>query len=210
MLAHGTLPVAIALVALATALSSLAAIRVSQEVRVDELLFGERRSAAIDLLLTLLGTERTSVVVYLVQRSFDAVVVATGATPIFVWLLGSSAVHASARLAGLRRDYLPLLVLFGYATALTRIPADAASAALGVDGGPVPQLAGLVGALSLVWLGAIVWRAIQSHYVVSGGRALSVLIVAIVLFYLVPLALILVAAVAIVLAAIVLEYVPGG
>lgn len=206
VLARGTLGSALALVALSTALSALVALRVSREVRIDDLLFGEGRSPLVDYLLASIGTERTAVIVYLVQRSFDAVVFATAATPIFLWLLGSSAVHAASRLAGIRRPYAPLLVLFGYAAALTRVPADLASLLLGVGTGAGPRLATVVSALTLVWFGALAFEGIRAHHGVAGGRAFAILCVAVGLFYLVPLALIVAAAVAIVLAGVVLEY----
>jgi hypothetical protein len=52
----------------------------------------------------------------------------------------------------------------------------------------------------------IAFRAIQSHYGVTGDKAVRILVIAIVLFYVVPLVLIVLAAVAIVIAAIVLNY----
>jgi hypothetical protein len=141
-----------------------------------------------------------------VQRSFDAVIFASAFSPIFFWLLGSSAIHASARLAGIRRPYRPLLVLFAYATALTLVPANAAALALGVGQDVPSRIAGIIGYVCLAWLGIIAFRAIQAHYGVDGDRALRILIVAVVLFYLIPLVLIVLAAVAIIIAALVLNY----
>ena len=54
--------------------------------------------------------------------------------------------------------------------------------------------------------GVIAFRGIQTHYVVGGDKAVRILVIAIVLFYLVPIAVIVLAAVAIVIAAIVLNY----
>ena len=53
------------------------------------------------------------------------------------------------------------------------------------------------------------WRAIEAHYALPGRRAFVVLLIAIVLFYVGPFALIVGAFVAILVAAIVLDYVPG-
>ena len=157
-------------------------------------------------MLQTLGTERTAVVLYLVQRSFDAVLVATAVTPIFVWLLGSSAVQASARLAGIRRPYLPLLVFFAYAAALTLIPANAATLVLGTGATVGAQIAQLVGLACLVWLGVIAYRGVRAYYAVDQRQATRILVVALVLFYLVPLILIVGAAVSIIVAAVVLGY----
>ena len=104
---------------------------------------------------------------------------------------------------------MPLFVLFGYATALTRIPGDAAAAILGNGVGLGSQVAQLVGTAGLVWLGVITHRGIELHYGVPPRRAFVILIVAVVVFYLVPLVLIVVFAIAILVAAIVLGYVPG-
>jgi hypothetical protein len=157
-------------------------------------------------MLQTIGTERTAVVIYLVQRSFDAVLVATAVTPIFVWLLGSSAVQASARLAGIRRPYLPLLVLFGYAAALTLIPANAATLVLGTGATVGSQVAQLIGLACLVWLGVIAYRGVRAYYAVDPGHATRILVVALVLFYLVPLMVIVGAAISIIVAAVVLGY----
>src|SRR5437879_13788488 len=98
------------------AFSTLSAYHLSQTVHVDDIVFGSTRSAIVDTLLVAIGVERTAVLVYVLQRSFDALVVAAAITPIFLWLLGSSAIHAAARLRGLRgRPYLPLLLLFRFA-----------------------------------------------------------------------------------------------
>jgi len=206
VLARGRLLSAVLLVLAATCVSALGAVRVSGETFVDDLFFGATRHPVISAMLQTLGTERTAVVVYLVQRSFDAVLVATAVTPIFVWLLGSSAVQASARLAGIRRPYLPLLILFGYAAALTLIPANAATLILGTGATVGAQIAQLVGLACLAWLGVIAYRGVRTYYAVDQRSATRILLVALVLFYLVPLIVIVAAAVSILVAAVVLGY----
>jgi hypothetical protein len=205
VLAHGNGFIGLFLVAVTTALSTTVAYRTLNETSVNDLFFGPTRHPLVVFMLDALGRDRTSVIVYLVQRSFEAVVTATALSPFFVWLLGSTAVHASARLAGIRRPFAPLFVLFAYATALTLVPADAATLALG-DMPGVASVASLIGLVCLGWLALIVYRGIEAHYGVSGARAFRILLVAVVLFYLVPLALIVVAALGIVLAAIILGY----
>jgi hypothetical protein len=206
VLARGRLLSAVLLVLAATCVSALGAVRISGETFVDDLFFGATRHPLISAMLQTLGTERTAVVVYLVQRSFDAVLVATAVTPIFVWLLGSSAVQASARLAGIRRPYLPLLILFGYAAALTLIPANLATLVLGTGATVGAQVAQLVGLACLVWLGVIAYRGVRAYYAVDQRSATRILLVALVLFYLVPLIVIVGAAVSIIVAAVVLGY----
>jgi hypothetical protein len=206
VLARGRLLSAVLLVLAATLVSGLGAVRISGETYLDDLFFGATRHPLVTALLQTLGTERTAVVVYLVQRSFDAVLVATAVTPIFVWLLGSSAVQASARLAGIRRPYLPLLVLFGYAAALTLIPANAATLILGTGATLGAQIAQLIGLACLVWLLVIAYRGVRVYYAVDQRHATRILVVALVLFYLVPLILIVGAAVSIIVAAVVLGY----
>ncbi|CAN5178418.1 hypothetical protein BH18CHL2_BH18CHL2_09400 [soil metagenome] len=139
--------------------------------------------------------------VYLLERSWSALIAATALTPIFIWLLGSTAVHAAARLGGSRARFAPLLAFFGHATALVRVPADLAAIL-------APAAAGLVGVVSTVWLGYFAWQAIRWHYALAPQRALTTLALAIGLFYLAPLALIVAAVVAIIVAAIMLDYVP--
>ena len=206
VLARGRLLSAVLLVFAATCLSALGAVRVFSETYIDDLFLGATRHPVVTAMLQTLGTERTAVVLYLVQRSFDAVLVATAVTPIFVWLLGSSAVQASARLAGIRRPYLPLLVFFAYAAALTLIPANAATLVLGTGATVGAQIAQLVGLACLVWLGVIAYRGVRAYYAVDQRQATRILVVALVLFYLVPLILIVGAAVPIIVAAVVLGY----
>ena len=187
--------------AVATVLSMAVALRFAAAVPFEDVVYGERRSPAITALLESLGRERTAVIVYLLERSWTALVVATGLTPLLLWVLGSTAVQAAARLAGSRAPFRPLLILFGYAAAFARIPADLVS--LGV-----PSVAGLAGALTTAILGLVAWSALQEHHGLAPQRAMTALVIALALFYLVPLALIVAAVVAIVVAAIVLEYVP--
>ena len=186
--------------------STLVAAAVGSQTDVNELFFAGTRAPFVQTMIDTLGAQRTAVVLYLVQRSFDAVVVATAFTPLFYWLLGSTAVHASARLAGARPPFTPLLLLFAYATAITTIPADLAALVLGVGKGVGPQVATFIAYLSLAALLYVAYRAIEAHYGVPGERALRILIIAVVLFYLVPLVLIVGAAVAIIVAAVVLQY----
>lgn len=209
VLANGRLSVAVALVVAATAVAAINAARFIGDVPVSSILYGPTRSPAIVTLIDALGRERAAIVGYLIEQVWTALVIVTAFSPMFVWLLGSTAVHAAARIDGRRRPLRPMLVYFGYATALTRIPADGAAAILGSGqsaGAPVAQL---IGSACLVWLAVLVWRAIELHYALTPTHAGIVFLVAVVLFYLVPLALIVAAFVAILVAAIVLDYVPG-
>jgi hypothetical protein len=189
------------------------ALRFASDVPITAILYGQgngqERSTAVTVLLQALGRERTAVVLYLALRSWDAIVLLTAVAPAFYWLLGSTAIHAAARLQGRRRPYRPMLVLLGYAVALTRLPADLAGAVLGSGRGVGPEVTQLLGPASLVLLGVIAWRAIQAHYGLARGPALTVLIIALALFYVVPFVAIVLAAVAILVAAIALGYVPG-
>lgn len=192
---------ALLLVALATALAAIAALRQSAAVPFEEVVYGDRRSPAITALLDALGRDRTAVVVYLLERSWPALVAVTALTPVLFWTLGSTAVHAAARLSGRRRPFGPLFVLFAYGAALARIPTDLTALA-------VPAIAGVVGAVTTVAFGVMAWSALQAHHGLPPQRAFTTLLVAIVLFYVIPLAVIVAAVVAILVAAVVLEYVP--
>ena len=194
------------LMTLACVTSALVAARVGAETDVNALFFAGTRAPLVQALIDALGPQRTAVVLYLVQRSFDAIVVATALSPLFYWLLGSTAVHASARLAGARRPFRPLLLLFAYATPVTLVPANLATLALGVGSGIGAQLASIFGIVCLGWLLLIAHRAIETHYGVASDRAVRILAVAAVVFYFVPLALIVAAAVSIIVAAVMLEY----
>ncbi len=206
VLARPSALLAFLLLVVATLTSALVAVRLGGEADPNDLYFAGTRSTFVQAMIDSLGPQRTAVVLYLVQRSFDAVIVATAFSPLFYWLLGSTAVHAAARVAGARRPFAPLLLAFAYITALTLVPANLVTLGLGVGKGVGPQIAQLVSVACLIWLLVLAHRAIQAHYVVSGERALRILIVAVVVFYLVPLVLIVVAAVAIIVAAVVLEY----
>lgn len=209
VLARGRLTYAAVLIVVATAVAAIDAARFIGDVPVARILYGPDRSPAVATLLELLGRDRTAIVAYLIEQSWTAVVVVTAFSPILLWILGSTAVHAAARLDGRRAPLMPMFVLFGYATALTRIPGDAAAAILGNGVGPGSQVAQLIGTAGLVWLGVITHRGIERHYGAPPRRAFVILLVAVVVFYLVPLVLIVVFAVAILVAAIVLDYVPG-
>ncbi|HUQ17683.1 MAG TPA: hypothetical protein VM070_07840 [Candidatus Saccharimonadales bacterium] len=208
VLLSGRLRTAAILIAIATAVAAANALRVAADVPIAAILYGDQRSPAVTMLIDLLGRERTAVVLYLVERSWDAVLVLTGVAPLFYWLLGSTAVHAAARMRARPRPYRPMLVLLGYAVPLTRIPADLAGLALGSGSGVGPRGAELIGTLSLFLLGVITWRGIQAHYGLARRPALRMLLLAVVLFYAVPLAVIVLAIVGLVIAAIVLGYVP--
>lgn len=167
----------------------------------EELAYGEGRSPAIDALLASLGRDRTAVVVYLLERSWQAILAVTALGPLLLWLLGATAVHAAARLRGARAPLQPLLVLLGHAAALVRIPADLVAMAL-------PAIGGLVGTLATLGFGLVAWLALRRHYGFAGGAALATLLIAVVLFYVIPLTVIVIAVVAVVAAAIALEIVP--
>jgi len=208
VLASGRVTVAIALVAFAEVLAGLSALRFAREIPVEQVMFGETRSGPVAILIGSLGRELTAIVLHLFQQAWDGIIVASALGPLFIWLLGATAIHASARLNGTRRPLGPMFILHGYATGLMRPVADGAALLLGPRG-PGAALAQLVGALAIVWLGVIVWHGIRTYYGVTGGKALTILVMALVLFYVVPLALIVAAVVALIVAAFVLEYVPA-
>lgn len=208
VLREGSLATALTLVALATALSIVHTLRLAGDVPVEDVVFGPGRSPAIDALLAALGTGLTAIVVYLVQTVWTALLVATAVSPLIVWLLGATAVHASARLYGSRPPLRPMIVLLGYATGLTRPLADAPGALFGTRGAAA-AFAEVSGLVAIAWLGVIVWNGIRAHYGATGRRAAWILFVAWVLFYVAPLALVVLAVIAILVAAVVLEYVPA-
>lgn len=200
---------ALVLVIVATAVAAVSAVRFAADVPVSSILYGDTRSPAIATLVAMLGRDRAAVVGYLVEQVWVALIIVTAFSPLFVWLLGSTAVHAAAKIDKVPRPLRPMLVFFGYATALTRIPADGAAALLGSGRSAGAPFAQLIGTACLGWLALIVWRAIESHYALRPGRAAIVFLIAVVLFYLVPLALIIGAGIAILVAAVALNYVPG-
>lgn len=208
VLRDGGLGAAFLLVAVATAISIAHTLRFAGEVSVQDVMFGPTRSPAVTALLSTLGRQLTSVVLYLFESAWSALLVVSALAPFLIWALGSTAIHAAARLAGVQRPFLPMLVFFGHATALSRPVADLAGLAFGSRGAGagIAQIAGTAG---LLWLGFLAWHGIRAHYEVPGGRALTILVVAVVLFYLAPLTLVLVALAAILIAAVVLEYFPA-
>ena len=195
----------LACVPIAMVFSTLSAYRLSQTVHVDDIVFGPTRSAIVHTLLVAIGVERTSVLVYVLQRSFDALVVPAALTPIFLWLLGSSAIHAAARFRGARgRPFLPLLVLFGYAELFYQAPTSLAGIAFA--GSPLAFIGDAVSVVMLVWFALVVHRAIQLHYGVPGDQALGIFLLGGLVFYLLPLILIAVLLVVVVVAAAILRY----
>ncbi len=209
VLAGGRLSVAVFLVIVATAVAAINAARFAADVPVSSILYGDTRSPAIASLIDALGRDRAAILGYLIEQVWAVLVIVTAFSPMFVWMLGSTAVHAAARIDGARRPLRPMLIFFGYATALTRIPADGAAAILGSGQSAGAPFAQLIGTACLVWLAVIVWRAIETHYSLAAAHAAVVFLIAVVLFYLVPLALIIAAGIAILIAAIVLDYVPS-
>ena len=208
ILASGRLSVAVGLVIVATAVAAVNAARFAADVPVASVLYGDARSPAISALIDTLGRDRAAVVSYLIEQAWTAVIVVTAFSPLLVWILGATAVHAAARLDGVRRPRRPMFVLLGYATAVARIPADGAAALLGSGKTAGAQIAQLIGTAGLVWLAFISWRGIEAHYALPPRRAFIVLVFAIVVFYVVPLVLIIASIVVLVIAAVVLEYVP--
>ena len=208
VLAKGNVLGALVCAAVAMGFSTAAAARLAATVHPEDLVFGPTRVDVVDTLISAIGVERTAVLVYMLQRSFDALVIASAITPLFLWILGSSAMHAAARLRGVRgHPYLPMLVLFAYATVVYQVPTSAAGLTLGAFGsGPGPQVASIVSVITLVWFGFVAFRGIELHYDVSGDRALGIFVIGATVFYLVPLVLIVAALVAIVLAAALLQY----
>jgi hypothetical protein len=194
-------------VVLATAVAAVNAARFAADVPVSSVLFGDSRNPGIATLIDSLGRDRAAIIAYLIEQSWTAVVVATALSPLLVWVLGATAVHAAARVEGIRRPFRPILVVFAYATALARIPSDAAAALMGSGPDAGAQAARLIGTAGLIWLAVVAWRAIEIHYGVPRRRALIVLFIAIVVFYVVPLVLIVATVVVLIVAAVVLEYV---
>ena len=207
VLARGTPAYAFGAIAVAMTFSTVAAYRFAATTRFEDVVFGPARSEVIDALLASFGVERTAVIVYLMQRSFDAVIVASALTPLFIWLLGSSAVHAAARIRGVRgRAYLPTVVLFAYAELVYQVPTSMAAILFGGGRGPGAALSTAIGIVMFVWLAAVVYRGIELHYGARGDSALAIFLIAALLFYLLPGLLIVAAFVAIVVVAAILDY----
>ena len=207
-LGTGTFGRALAAVALAMVFSILGAYRLGSTVNVEDFAFGPSRNVTIDALISAIGIERTAVLVYMMQRSFAALVVASALTPIFFWLLGSSAMHAAARIRGLRgRAYLPMLVLFAYAALVYQAPTSVAALAFGPLGeGAGSQLANAVSLAMLAWFAFVVYRGIEQHYGVSGERAMLIFVIGGLVFYLLPFVLIIGTLVGLVVTAALLQY----
>lgn len=199
-LAYGSPRVAVLLVITATLVATIAALRQAMLVPFDAFAYGEGRSAWVDTLLASLGRDRTAVVVYLLERTWQPILAVTALAPLLLWLLGTTAVHAAARLRGAAGPLHPVLVLFGYAAPAARLPVDLAAMTL-------PALAGPVGTVTTLGLGLVAWLALRRNYGLPGRRAFTTLLIAIVLYYLLPLLLIAASVVAILIAAIVLDYV---
>lgn len=189
--------------------ATAAALRFGAEVPFEAFAFGSGRSPAIGALLELIGPGRTAVVVYLLERAWFALIVAGALGPLFIWLLGASALHAAARLFGARRSFLPILVVFGTATGLAQLPSEAAAAVAG-SRGVGAAAAQLVGLMAVLWLAVVAWRCLCHLYAMPQQRAFAALAIAVALFYLAPLGVVVVAGMAILVAAIVLGIVPGG
>jgi len=191
-LGSGTFGRALGAVALAMVFSILGAYRLGSTVSVEDFAFGPSRNVTIDALI----------------NAGAALVVASALTPIFFWLLGSSAMHAAARIRGLRgRAYLPMLVLFAYAALVYQAPTSVAALAFGPLGkGAGSQLANAVSLAMLAWFAFVVYRGIEQHYGVSGERAMSIFVIGGLVFYLLPLVLIIGTLVALVITAAVLQY----
>ena len=208
VLEKGSLLGALVCIAVAMAFSTVGAYELANTVHVEDLVFGPTRSSVIDALIGAVGVERTTVLVYMLQRSFDALVIASAITPIFLWLLGSSAMHAAARLRGARgRAYLPMLILFAYAELAYQVPTTVAGLLFGASGPSLgPQIANVIGIVMLVWFALVVYRGICAHYGVAGERALSIFFLGAIVFYLVPLVVIVGVLIGIVFAAALLQY----
>lgn len=193
-------------IALACVIAALATARFAGATSVADLVYGPQRSPLVGTLLEAIGTARTAVVVYLLEQAWNAVLAVTAIGPLFVWLLGATAVHAAATLAGVGRPFRPFNLFAAYATAAALIPAGLIGLALeGEPRSAAAALGRLLGFALLVWLGSLYYQGIRAYYRVGPSRALTVLFIALTLFYFVPLAVIATAVVAIVAAAVALE-----
>jgi hypothetical protein len=206
VLAEGKLLVGFAAIAIACAVAALDTTRFAAAMTVADLVYGAERAPAITLLLQTLGTARTAVVVYLVEQVWSGVLIVTAAGPVLAWILGASAVHAAARIASAGRPFGRFNVFAAYATAAALSLSGISTFVFEADPRSPLAFIGRVITFGLVlWLGSLYYRAIRAYYGVARSRAATILIVAVGLFYLVPLLLIVVAVVAIVAAAILLE-----
>ena len=206
VLAEGKLLVGIAAIAIACAVAALDTTRFASVMTVSDLVYGPQRTQAVDVLLETLGTARAAVVVYLVEQAWTAVLLITAIGPVLAWLLGASAVHAAARLSSAGRPFGRLCIYAAYITSLALIASGVSTFLFEADPRSAVAFVGRVVTFALVlWLGALYYRGIRAYYAVVPSRALTILIVAVTLFYLVPALLIVAAVVAIVTAAIVLQ-----
>jgi hypothetical protein len=206
VLREGSLGLGLLAITLACAVAVLNTTRFAELISVSDLAYGPERSPLVSTLLEAIGTQRTAVVVYLVEQVWAAVLIVTAIGPLLVWLLGASAVHAAARIASAGRPFWRFAVFGAYATATALLPTGVASFLLEGDPRSLLAIVGrLIGFALLVWLGWLYFYGIRAYYGVPPRRALTILVLAVTLFYLAPLLLIAVAVVAIVVAAVVLE-----
>lgn len=206
VLEEGRLGWAAAAVVAACAIAAANVARLAATTSVEDLVYGPERLALVDHAIGTLGVTRTAVLVFVMERAWGAALVLTAAAPLFVWLLGATALHAAAVLAEARRQFRRFLVFFGYATALVLVPAGVASLLLEAD--PRSTAAALsrgIGAALLAWLAFLTYRAVREHYAVGPSRAVTIILIAVALFYVAPLLLIVAALASVVVAAILLE-----
>src|SRR5207245_2031695 len=120
--------------------------------------------------------------------------------------VGPSAGIAAAGLRGARaHPFVPLLVLFAYAELVYQAPTSLAGIIFGAQGAGA-QLATALSLVMLVWFGMVIYRGIELHYEVPSDRARAIFVMGALVFYLVPLVLIVGTLVAIVMAAALLQY----
>ena len=204
--AEGNLLVGVAGIAVACAVAALDTTRFASVMSVDDLVYGPQRTPAMTFLLDALGTARAAVVVYLVEQVWSAVLIVTAAGPVLAWFLGASAVHAAARIASAGRPFGRFSVFAAYATAIALIPSGVSTFVFEADPRASVAIVGRLITFALVlWLGWLYYRGIVTYYAVGPSRAVTILILAATLFYLVPGLLIVAAVVAIVTAAIALQ-----
>ena len=206
VLAEGSLGIGVAAIAVACAVAAAGTTRFASVMSVSELVYGPQRTPLVTLLLDTIGAARAAVVVYLVEQAWSAVLVITAIGPVLAWLLGASAVHAAARIASAGRPFRRFSVFAAYATALALIPSGLSTFIFEIDPLSPASFIGRVITFGLVlWLGALYYRGIRAYYGVPPTRAVTILIVAVTLFYLVPALLIAAAVIAIITAAIMLQ-----
>jgi len=206
VLAEGRLAIGFAAITIACAVAALDTTRFASVMTVADLVYGPQRTPAITVLLDTLGTARAAVVVYLVEQAWTAVLLVTAIGPILAWLLGASAVHAAARIASAGRPFGRFSVFAAYVTAVALIASGLSTFVFEADPlSPIAFIGRVITFAVVLWLGALYYRGIRAYYAVAPSRAMTILIVAVTLFYLVPALLIGAAVVAIIAAAIVLQ-----